>query len=504
MPPPISPPVQRLLGTLADLAAEPVPHDLAAALRALPEPGELPSPWDTWTLIGLARHHARQAWVLSVVQTRLLADPAALARSGAFAHPAALPAHGPVPGLGQWHYMFHGTGCCLIHATSGEAIDVDFDDATPDHFDTYFYVGFIHSLGAPEPPEARIKALCPDGELVAHAIDDLQAAGALVRGDHRVHFRLSPALMAARDAVDALARALADDNRRLWLAARLGDWPWAHDLAPPALRPLLAARAARTRELRREHLERTLASGDPRLAMVALRGLASLAVPDLDERLLAALEGPPSGLTSTALELLEPRWHPVHAEPVFALLNRTDPHGDVPAPHVFSTSASLLLTHAHRVPEVLQRIAAIGPHAGARLLTLALAFRAPAALSLVRQALRSPVALDRNESAALLAAVDLPWSRRELRSVLAESDDLLATSECRAALRRSDDPAARAAADAWDRFHPYVPREEPPYGWLDIQLANCDDFLADAIDEIAALIDKHRDRLTDPDRTQWS
>jgi hypothetical protein len=504
VPPTISPPAQRLLAELADLVAEPVPHDLVAALQALPEPGALPSPWDTWTAIGLCRHQARQAWLLKVVRDRLFVDPAALARGGAFAHPSALPDHGPVPGLAQWHYMFHGTGCCLVHEASGEAIDVDFEDGTPDHFDTYFYVGYIRSLRAPDVPEARLQALCPDGELLAHATFALQDAGVLLRGDHRVHFRLSAALQAAHGAVDALARALADESRRCWLAARLGDWPWAHELAPPELRPHLAARADRTRALRREYLERALVTGDHHDQMVALRGLAALEIPDLDDHLVAALDGPPSGLVGTALELLEPRWHQGHADPVYALLKRLDPRGEIPAPYLFSTSAALLLTQGAHVEAVLDRIAAIGPHAGARLLTLALAFRAPSAITLVREALRSPVALDRNEAAALLASLDLPWTRRELRSVLSESHDLIATSECRAALRRSDDPAARAAVDAWDRLHPFTPREEPPYTWLDIQISNCDDFLADAIDDLADLINNYRDRLTDPDRTQWS
>lgn len=504
MPPPIATPVQRLLDDLDDVAQRPVPDDLAAALRGLPGPDELPAPWDTWTLLGLARHHARQAWVLAVVRDRLLVDPAALARGGAFAHPAALPDHGPVPGLHGWHYMFHGTGCCLVHEPSGEAIDVDFDDDTADHFDTYFYVGFIHSLHAPDVPEARLKALCPDGELIALAIEDMQQSGALLRGDHRVHFRLAPELLAARDAVDRIGRALADESRRCWLAACLGDWMWAHDLAPPALRPLLAARADRCRELRRERLGAAIDTGDHRMIQLGLRGLAALDVPDLDDRLLGALTGPPSGIVSTALELLEPRWHPRFADPVLALLKSLDPRGEIPSPHLFTTSAALLLTHDHHVAEILKNIAAIGPHADARLLTLAIAFRAPSALALVRQSLRSPIALDRNGSAALLASLDLPWTRRELRLVLAESHDLAATAECRAALRRSDDPAARATVDAWDRLHPYTPPDAPPYTWRDIQLTNCDDFLADTIDDLAELVSRYRDRLSDPDRTQWS
>jgi hypothetical protein len=50
------------------------PGDLATAIRALPDVGCLPSPWVTWTLIGLVRHRRRQLWVAEVVATRLGGD----------------------------------------------------------------------------------------------------------------------------------------------------------------------------------------------------------------------------------------------------------------------------------------------------------------------------------------------------------------------------------------------------------------------------------------------
>jgi hypothetical protein len=38
----------------------PTSNQLEAALRDLPELGTLPSPWESWTLIGLLRHRKRQ------------------------------------------------------------------------------------------------------------------------------------------------------------------------------------------------------------------------------------------------------------------------------------------------------------------------------------------------------------------------------------------------------------------------------------------------------------
>jgi hypothetical protein len=493
--------VQRLFAVLNDLAA-PAPHDLVAALDVLPEPGLLPSPWHTWTLVGLARHLARQEWVLSVVRARLRADPDQLARAGAFAHPGEIPQDGPVPDLPGWHYMFHGSGCCLVHE-SGESIDVDFDDDTAEHFDIYFYAGHLHSLKTPDVPEDRLKRLCPDLELLALAIEELQAAGVLVRGSHRVYFRLGPDLRAAIPAIDHLARLLADEPRRCWLAARLGDWPWAHELATdPAVRAALAPRAAACLALRRAHLERGLAADDDRVTRIALAGLAALEVPDLADHLLAAL-ATPTGHASLALELLAPRWQPGFADPVYAFLTRLDPRGPIPQPHLFSAAAALLLENRCRVDDVLVRLDAAGDQADVALLVQALALRAPVALTLLRRALRSTGAYIRNQAAALLAALDLPWTRRELRQLL-DSDDHEATSEARAALRRSRDPAAHAAVAAWDLLHPYTVPDDPPYTGLDIHLYNCDDFLAEAIDDQADLVAAHRDHLTDPDPSRWS
>jgi hypothetical protein len=43
--------------------------DLMGAVHALPAVGHRPSPWTTWTLIGLVRHRRRQFWVAEVVAT---------------------------------------------------------------------------------------------------------------------------------------------------------------------------------------------------------------------------------------------------------------------------------------------------------------------------------------------------------------------------------------------------------------------------------------------------
>src|SRR3954451_8960945 len=88
-------------------AADPAPADIASFLRDQPEPGRLPSPWETWTLIGLARHRKRQFWVADIIRTLLQGDPSVLAVLGALGHPEGVPQSGPVPGMPEWEYYFH-------------------------------------------------------------------------------------------------------------------------------------------------------------------------------------------------------------------------------------------------------------------------------------------------------------------------------------------------------------------------------------------------------------
>src|SRR6185369_3178557 len=137
--------------------AEHVPTDLDAAIRGLPVPDMLPSPWKTWTLIGLVRHRERQLWVADIIRTKLRGSPSDLAAAGSFGHPDGIPQSGPVPGMPEWEYYFHGIGCCISHKVHGDAIDVDFFDDSAEYFDCFFYMRYLESLRHPEPPEQRLR-----------------------------------------------------------------------------------------------------------------------------------------------------------------------------------------------------------------------------------------------------------------------------------------------------------------------------------------------------------
>jgi hypothetical protein len=56
-------------------------------------------------------------------------------------------------------------------------------------------------------------------------------------------------------------------------------------------------------------------------------------------------------------------------------------------------------------------------------------------------------------TAALLGAIDEPWSRQELWQALQEAADPKETVKFRGALRYSQDQDAFRAVDAWERAH---------------------------------------------------
>ena len=213
--------------------------DLMSAVHALPAVGHRPSPWATWTLIGLVRHRRRQLWVAEVVATHLGGDQEAIATMGSLGHPPGIPQQGLVPELTEWEYYLHGKGCCLTHRGTGEAIDVDFFGPTAEYFDGYFYLSYLRSLRDPEPPEARLVALHHPSEPVWLAVGELLAAGMLIpmEGRDRHPFRVADQVLDHEHDIDEFCEAWESLDRRPWLAAAIADWPAAHRIGPGLGRP---------------------------------------------------------------------------------------------------------------------------------------------------------------------------------------------------------------------------------------------------------------------------
>ena len=90
------------------------------------------------------------------------------------------------------------------------------------------------------------------------------------------------------------------------------------------------------------------------------------------------------------------------------------------------------------------------------------------ALALIRKSLRSRVPHNRIRAAAVLAVINLPWSRKELAAVLSETTDQEMTTECRCALMESPEASDHEIVDAWERDNPYEPSDDrfPTFGEL--------------------------------------
>lgn len=445
-----------LLAAFAGLG-EPEPVDLVSSLRELSEPGVLPSPWDTWTLIGLIRHHRRQLWVAEIVRTRLQGTPADLAAMGALGHPDGVPQCGPIPGMPEWEYFFHGRGCRISHKVDGDAIDVDFFNDSADYFDTFFYQRYLDSLRQPGPPEVRLRELHPSTGAISIAISDLLAAGALtpLPGRDSHPYRVADEVMAATDDIDSFCTAWALPDRRVWLSAVIGDWLAADNAAAgrPELSAITRPRAARCREIRwlrlRQELSELYRGAD------ALQALADLGAPDLDQCVKDCLSGLPSGLISAALDVIgqqdDARW----CVPVHELFSRVDPAGQLPQPHIWMTSLKFLLRHGHRTNEVVASLARAGGTEIGEAVLLSLEHAPELALPLIRKGLLAEVPMDRTCVSAILALINAPWSRRELLGALDASDNQEKTNYVRAALLETGDEEAQRAVLAWEKRNPH-------------------------------------------------
>jgi hypothetical protein len=441
-----------LCQALEDALQDP-PYGLPGALAALPPVGSLPSPWVTWTLIGLVRHRRRQLEAAELINTRLRTLPG---------HPRS----GLVPGLTDWEFDFHGRGCRLTHRGTGETLDVDFHELRGESIDFWFYVRYLQSLRHPEPPEERLIALHPSLEAIRLATQELQAAGALEPEERHPHaFRVGAAVLEHEPAIARLAALWALGTRRPLIAARLGDWPGADEacraLGESALAALCAPRAAACKERRcRELLELCPAdeTGDVLLA------LDDLDAPGLDEALARALErpGPCTGAVARALGILDRRGDAAWCPPLRLLFGRLDPGGELIDASLWVHCLGLLLRHDEHRDDLRLALREACGIAVAEAALLALEYAPECALELFRRALRSDIPRNRNTAAAALALVNRPWSRRALRTALEQSHDREATAACRAALRECPDPECRTALDAWENAHP--PEPEPEAG----------------------------------------
>jgi hypothetical protein len=482
--------------------------DISHAIHALPAVGNLPSPWVTWTLIGLVRHRRRQLWVGEVVATRLRGDREVIAVMGALGHPPEIPRQGLVPGLTDWEYFFHGKGCCLTHRGTGEAIDVDFFGPEAEYFDTFFYLNHLKSLKEPEPAEARLIALHPSSEPLRLAIEELLDAGMLrpMEGRDGHPFRVAEEVLDHERELDEFCKAWENPDRRPWLAAAIGDWPGAHEhtlsSGERGLIDATAERASDCKDLRRRELLGRW-DDEPRRGIVLL-ALDDLDAEDIGRQLDRTLKEAIGNATSRALEIIERRDDPAWCPAVHGLFRRLDPNRALLEPYLWSRCLRFLLRHDYLAEAMKAELPNAEGIAIGEAALLALEHDPDRALPLFRRALRSHIPANRSLAAATLALIDRPWSRRELTTVLHESDDQEATSECRAALMECHDQAAHQTVEAWERANPHEPETGPWISMVEMSLRNRPAWLRFEMEELHDRIMRVRDREPGGIASRWS
>jgi hypothetical protein len=406
----------------------------------------LPSPWESWTTISLVIQRQRQVWACQVLETLL---PQAVGS-------------GVVPGFPEWEYGFHGRGCELTHRGTGESIETE----TGEGFDFFFWERSLRKNREPNPASRRMVELHRSLWSLGVTLAELREAGVVQSGQAKIgRFNLSPDATRYEPTVEAFCKRLNDEASRPWLREAIGEPVGSEDFEP--------AREGRLATVRC-HLDGTALRGE------ALYALADLRAPELSARLRSELaESTFTGVTSTALAIIGGLGDPDWCHDVYQLYQRLRRDGEVPQSHLWHASVAFLLRHGYRSEELLAAL----PHAGATergdaaLLGLEHSPADPAPL--FRRALlaEDSTRWDRLRAAAVLAALDTPWSRDILLAVLRESSSADMTAEVRAALRECRDPAAHQAADAWEREHPPSPLEarSPTAGMIREQMQKVHD-----------------------------
>lgn len=457
-------------------------EDIAAALKqivSLPSdpdldslrPGTCLSPWSLWLLLALVRHVERQRWVGQIAAGRLEADLPAMSVAGALAHPDG-PQSGLVPDATEWQYDFHGRGCCVTNRITGESIDVDFFDGSPDWIDDYFFINYLRSLKQPEFVERRLIELHPSLETVCLAFDELRELGLWqTREDSKVVTPL-PEMQSLLGAINDLSEICENPGRCTTAAILLGDWPLANRSAPNV--DALARESGACLEAHREQLRKLFHSGpSERFALVALCDNSTGPCSELAE----ALRRPASGTTSSALKIIADRPAEDWSATIFDLLCRTKPNGEIPEPHVWITCAEYLLKRGQHLDVIRSKFLQMGHRSLGEAAILALEFLPDLATTMFRRALRSTIPMDRTAAAAALAIIDQPWSRQELAAVLSESTDQEATAECRSALMMLPHPESHAVVAEWERINPHEPETGPFISMTEMALRTRDQFI---------------------------
>ena len=454
----------------------PPPGEMVARISALPKAGTLPGPATTWLFINLMLYRIRQRWARKQLQQHI---PDFFVGDG---DPAPLSEGERIPGMPEWQLdaVFDGWGA-IAHRGTREYISGLSRQRGRHAQDLVFPHELREMVHAKSPWDipGRLAAATGDGELEA-AIEELVLVRILLEtdfyglaweemvGDPDAH-RLSETACRLSRGVSRFRRLWDDPDNRLWLAAAIGDWPSANELAQshdnPEIRLAVAEKFEAYRQ-RRLAIARFNLSLEPDSAD-DLKVLYREGADDFSaciNRAVETAEVDPA-LAGLLAETGDPQWN----ERLFAAFTRVSLNPtDYLSFELFELAEPLLERGCH-ADDVLTTLATQDRD----LDRVALIFlkHAPAqALPIIRRALRhervEPVSeedaadfgpqtcpSDRRRTAAILLIIDRPWAAQEL---IAATTDLWeerhAPTEIVSlilALVESADPTTRAAGEDW-------------------------------------------------------
>jgi len=460
--------VNSKIHTMLKAICEPPPReaDLKAIVEAAPPVEALPAPQATWMLMGLIRYRERKRWAFDILQSHVqYASPgyydAAESTGTSYAEERR---EGIVGGLPEWEYFISEDTAWLRNRVSREYLHMSLVRDPVEDIGAGPFRQYLAQLRMPGPIERRLVELHPgpasldtspeylrDGSVVAGvdaSLEYLQDCRA-IDGDPRSAFSLAPELDDFIEPLMLFCEAWEDPSNRVRLGAAIGDWLAVHEaakaLSDPELTAMTAERAKQCRRLWLDYLR----------GKVALEGLdedrlSALANAEAEELpVLLEMNLSHGGYVYPAVEIIanDPSWCPR----VFALLTE---HPERSSNLPTDLLLDYLAHHQHRTRETIGVLANIDQPPYDVLIPRAVEHARDLLPALLRKALRSSRLQDRQVAAAVLAIIDNRWSRRELTTVLEESDDPDATQEYRAALRESRQHSAWRIADQWEAAHP--------------------------------------------------
>lgn len=194
----------------------------------------------------------------------------------------------------------------------------------------------------------------------------------------------------------------------------------------------------------------------------------------------------------------DPKW----CKTVFQLFECIGASDEIPNAYVRVRCAKYVLQHGYQTKIVGRKLLHFRNRESAEAAILALEY----AQQLFQNALRSSVPKERQEAAAALAVLDMPWCHAELHNVLRQSTDQVLTCECRAALAACRDPRAQHLAEKWEEQNPHKPKGGPYITFEEMLLRDRHLWLQGEIERIHDRVLPLRDRLPffKPMASEWS